>query len=682
MAVDTSTPSASVIVCAFDERRWPDLGAAIDSLRFQARPADEVIVVIDHNPELLQRAQRELAPARVVPNTGTRGLSGARNSGVAAASGDVLAFLDDDACAEPGWLQALLEPYREPHVLGVGGAVLPLWDRGRPRGFPQEFDWIVGCTYRGMPADARPVRNLIGANMSFRREVFEAVGGFSDGIGRVGSRPTGCEETEFCIKAGKAFPHGVILYQPAARVLHRVPHARASWRYFGARCFNEGLSKAAVAQSTGAGSALASERTYATRTVPRGIAAGLSTGLTGDPAGFIRATALVAGLGITTAGYLTGNARRRARASTGERGDEAWLNLDIHGRVGIRVRADAPAAAQLAQMFAPFQVERLEHCHLQVEGELESLHGMVAADDEHRYRSDALELPGRLQVRADGEGFRLAGPGELLAPVLALLDALMVRRGAAMAHAATVARDGRGVCVAAAPGAGKTSAAVGLVRDHGFAFMGDDWTFVSEEGLILGYAKPLFVRPHHKELFPQFFAHKGKPMAPARLVRMLGRIATAAHPIISRHPKLAGIARRWWPEHAIVPPQVALPGAPMEERAELAACVFVERTASETTLAAEPRDPAWMASRLVGDFFAALPRPARDLQALLAASGLLAIDELVAKKAEVVRAGLERTPCFVLKVPEGMRAAEASAAIAEQIDALLDTGAELEMAVA
>jgi glucosyl-dolichyl phosphate glucuronosyltransferase len=683
MANQLCTRRASVIVCAFDGQRWPDLQAAVDSLRVQVRPADELIVVIDHNPQLLERAQRELGSARVVPNVRATGLSGARNSGVEAATGDVLAFIDDDACAEPTWLEALLAPYSDPSVIAVGGAVLPLWDRGRPRGFPQEFDWVVGCTYRGMPGSARPVRNLIGANMSFRRQVFDAVGGFTDGIGRVGSRPTGCEETELCIKAGTAFPRGVILYEPAARVVHRVPQTRSTWRYFGARCFHEGVSKAAVARSTGAGSALSSERAYATRTVPRGIARGLTVGLTGDAAGFIRATALTAGVGITTAGYVAGNvkqARARPRSRRARRHD-AWLLLDIHDRVGIRIRANAPGARQLADMFAPFRVERLEHCELTVEGELEQLDRMVDADDEYRYRPDAVELPGRLQIRVEEGGFRLAGTGELLAPVLVLLDALMARSGAAMAHAATVARDGLGVCVAAAGGAGKTSAAIGLVRDHGFAFMGDDWTFLSENGQILGYPKPLFVRPHHRELFPQFFAQKRKPLAPPRLVGALGRIATAVHPIISSYPALAGIARRWWPEHVIVPPQVALPYAAIADRAQLSACVFVERTASETMLV-EPRDATWMASRLVGDFFAALPRPARQLQAVLAACGLLAIDELMAQKSSALTRALEGTPCFVLRAPERMLAAESSSMIAQQIDALLRATAELEVIVA
>jgi glycosyltransferase involved in cell wall biosynthesis len=677
MARQASPGTVSVIICAFADDRWPDLAAAVDSVASQSRAADEVVVVVDHNRALLAQARRELPDAHVVANHRARGLSGARNSGIDASAGDVLAFMDDDAVAEPDWLARLLSPYDDGRVIAVGGAIAPRWDSGRPAGFPEEFDWVVGCTYRGMPACRSAVRNVIGANMSFRREVFDAVGGFRDGIGRIGRRPVGCEETELCLRALAAFPQGVILYEPAAHVSHRVTVSRASWRYFGARCYSEGLSKALVARHAGAGRGLSSERKYALSTLPRGFARGLRAAARGgDLAGLARAGAVLAGLSLTTAGFMAGAARgalispRPRRVRPPDSPEHPWLHLDVHGRAAIRVQADAPGAKQLRDMFAPFVVHDLERCELTVHGRLEELAGMVAADGDHRYRSDAVELPGRLQVVTDGESIVLRGPGELLAPVLALLDPLVVRRGAAMVHAATAARDGRGVCLAAAGGAGKTSAAIGLVRGRGFEFMGDDWTFLSEEGRILGYAKPLFVRPHHRALFPHLFAAKRKPLVPPRLVRPLGRAATAVHPLISRHPRLAGAARRWWPEHMIVAPEDALPGASVATSATLGAAIFVERAACDAPML-ERRDPTWMASRLVGDFFAELPRGARDLQAMLAAAGLLAIDELLARKGAILRKALEDVPCFLLQMPERMRAEEAAEAIATRVEQLL-----------
>ncbi len=284
----------------------------MNSVTQQSRTPDEIVIVIDHNLELDSRARAEFPSARVIASEHSPGLSGARNSGVETTSGDVVVFMDDDAVAERDWLDTLLSHYRDPRVIAVGGAVLPRWDRGRPRGFPEEFDWVVGCTYRGMPTCRTPVRNLIGANMSFRRDVFGVIGGFTDGIGRLGGLPAGCEETELCIRAGAAFPAGVILYEPAARVSHRVPTARASWRYFGARCYREGLSKALVTQRAGVSPGLSCERAHAARAIPAGVVRGVRSALSGDRAGLARAAALVVGLWVTTIGFVVGRTRHPA----------------------------------------------------------------------------------------------------------------------------------------------------------------------------------------------------------------------------------------------------------------------------------------------------------------------------------------------------------------------------------
>lgn len=297
---------ASVIICAYTEKRWDDLVAAVQSIQAQSLPPSEIIVVIDHNRPLFAQACTHFPTVLVVENQEQRGLSGARNTGVAQAQGDILAFMDEDALAEPDWLAQLVNCYRDPQVMGVGGAIVPLWQKERPAWFPAEFDWVVGCTYLGMPARVAPVRNLIGCNMSFRRQIFQTIGGFRSGIGRVGTVPVGCEETELCIRAQQRWPEQKILYEPQARVRHRVPAARANWRYFQARCYGEGQSKALISQWVGATAALSTERAYTLRTLPTGIGRGLADTLFGHrPAGLARAGAIIAGFGITGMGYLT-----------------------------------------------------------------------------------------------------------------------------------------------------------------------------------------------------------------------------------------------------------------------------------------------------------------------------------------------------------------------------------------
>jgi len=301
----------SVVICAYTERRWDDIVAAVASVRAQTRPPARTILVVDHNPPLLERACVAFTDLRVVPNAGRGGLSGARNTGVAHAVGDVVAFLDDDARAEPDWLERLAAAYSSPSVVGVGGAATPVWPGRRPSWLPPEFDWVVGCSFAGMPTARAPVRNLIGANMSFRREVFGTVGGFTDGIGRVGSRPLGCEETELGIRL-RRWRLGVrLVYEPDAVVRHRVTADRAAWRYFCSRCYAEGLSKAMVARLVGARDALETERRYVRSVLPRAVLRGLDPRRRHRAAGIASACAVLAGLGLTAAGYARGRLVRR-----------------------------------------------------------------------------------------------------------------------------------------------------------------------------------------------------------------------------------------------------------------------------------------------------------------------------------------------------------------------------------
>jgi glucosyl-dolichyl phosphate glucuronosyltransferase len=303
----------SVVICVFTQQRWDDILAAVGSVRGQSLPAHELIVVVDHNRELFDQLGAELGraggdlPITLVPNLGPRGLSGGKNTAVSIATGDVVAFLDDDAVAEPGWLKYLADSYSSEQVAGVGGLTLPSWDSTRPRWFPAEFDWVVGCNYTGMPPSGQPVRNLLGGNASFRREVFDLVGGFTAGVGRSGNRlPLGCEETEFCIRIGQRSPGAVLLIDDRAVVWHRVKDDRATHRYFIKRCYAEGLSKAAVSKRVGAADGLAAERRQAFATLPAGVARDLAGLFRGDQAGPGRAAAIVAGLAATVAGYMIG----------------------------------------------------------------------------------------------------------------------------------------------------------------------------------------------------------------------------------------------------------------------------------------------------------------------------------------------------------------------------------------
>jgi GT2 family glycosyltransferase len=330
----TTAPAipASVVICVYTEKRWDDIVDAVASVAAQDVTPAEVLVVVDHNPALLDRAKAAFTDqgVRVLPNANKQGLSGARNTAVAEATGDVLVFLDDDASARPGWLAALLAPYADPDVVAVGGIAHPRWPRNRPRSLPGqapydpdatgELDWIVGCTYTGQPVRQAEVRNLMGCNMSLRREVFERVGGFTEDIGRIGKNPLGCEETELCIRAHQSYRRigkpCKILFEPAAVVDHRVSADRVEWAYLRRRSWSEGLSKAAVAKMVGAGDGLSTERDYVAKVLPRAVLREVREGRVTS------AAAVVTALAFTSAGYLRGKlpgatAEVRMPAATG-----------------------------------------------------------------------------------------------------------------------------------------------------------------------------------------------------------------------------------------------------------------------------------------------------------------------------------------------------------------------------
>jgi glucosyl-dolichyl phosphate glucuronosyltransferase len=353
-----TTPTAAVVVCAYALDRWDDLRASIGSAATQSPAPDELLIVVDHNRELFERAARELVRShpllRVVENEQRRGLSGARNTALDLVGSDVVVFLDDDAAAEPGWLARLIAPYADPSVIAVGGAATPRWpaDAARPSTLPVsasgrgELDWVVGCTYEGQPGRRQPVRNLMGCNMSFRREVFAAIGGFSDDLGRIGKTPLGCEETEFCIRASQSCPDAEIVFEPRALVRHRVSPDRLTWRYLRRRCFAEGLSKAAVSAMVGSDRALATERGYARAVLPtavrRELAAALHLTAADRSRSLARAGAILFALAFTTLGYVRGRlavgSRTRQQGTSGRATTRQARPVGTHRCVGTMVR--------------------------------------------------------------------------------------------------------------------------------------------------------------------------------------------------------------------------------------------------------------------------------------------------------------------------------------------------------
>lgn len=303
-APSASVPSVSVIIAAFADERWGDLVEAVDSVSGQSHPAQETIVVIDHNGRLFLRATAEFAGVRVLENALVHGASGARNTGVAASTSDVVVFMDDDATADPHWLKHLITPFERSAVIGVGGRLEPAWSTRRPRWFAPEFDWVVGGSYRGMPERVTPIRNVWSGNMAIRREVFDAIGGFRVGFGKTGARSRP-EDTDLCLRAGAVHEGTYWVFQPAALAHHKVPASREQFRFFVRRCFAEGQGKADLGALVDRTTAMSSEKSYARTVLPRGVVIGLGEAIRGDPMGAARSGVILLGLAAATAGLAS-----------------------------------------------------------------------------------------------------------------------------------------------------------------------------------------------------------------------------------------------------------------------------------------------------------------------------------------------------------------------------------------
>ena len=324
---NNAAPSVSVIIAAFADERWTDLVEAVDSVLAQSYPVQETIVVIDHNEGLFARAQAELRGVTVLANALAHGASGARNTGVAASTSEVVAFLDDDAAADPRWMEYLITAFDDTEVVGVGGRLEPAWSSQRPRWFAPEFDWVVGASYRGMPERLEPIRNVWSNNMAIRRDVFDAIGGFRLGFGKTGARSRP-EDTDLCLRASKVRRGTHWAYQPEALAHHKVPADRERFGFFVRRCYAEGQGKAELGALVDRRSAMSSEKSYARKVLPRGVLIGLREAVRGDPMGVARSAVIMLGLAAATAGLaserlMAGHswARRPAASASGSTGE-------------------------------------------------------------------------------------------------------------------------------------------------------------------------------------------------------------------------------------------------------------------------------------------------------------------------------------------------------------------------
>jgi len=237
--------NVSVVVCTYTMDRYEVFTEAVESVLAQHYEPLEIVLVIDGNTEVYEHAVEDFGAHENVVihnNNENKGISYSRTKGAKLASGEIVAFIDDDGVAEPDWIDKHVEAYRKTESVAVAGYVAPNWVATKPAFFPAEFYWLVGCTELGFAEDGESVRNGYGSNVSYRREVFLDVGGYDVNTGRKGDQHIQAHEAPVGIRIREEYGQGV-LYVEDAVVHHTLFEYRGDFRWLVFRSFWQGFSK-------------------------------------------------------------------------------------------------------------------------------------------------------------------------------------------------------------------------------------------------------------------------------------------------------------------------------------------------------------------------------------------------------------------------------------------------------
>ena len=251
-------PLVSIVITSYTLDRLGDILELLDSIAAQNYRNIETIFVAERSQELYGQIkhytqEKGIPDAKVIFNDGIQGASAARNLGIKQASGDIIAFVDDDTLIFPNWAEEMVKTYEEASIIGVTGPSFPLWqDESAASWLPEEFYWIIGCTAWLEHNGISEVRNVWLQNASFRREAFELAGLIDVALGPQDStlgfkgreRKEGVvsEEVELSLRVRKATGKRIV-FNPDVRAKHRVYNERIKLGYIIRWAYWMGFSK-------------------------------------------------------------------------------------------------------------------------------------------------------------------------------------------------------------------------------------------------------------------------------------------------------------------------------------------------------------------------------------------------------------------------------------------------------
>jgi glucosyl-dolichyl phosphate glucuronosyltransferase len=233
-----TAPRITAAICTYN--RYDMLGSAIESLTRQSLAASEFeIIVVDNSPDHEQSAEiakdyRGVANLRWLIEK-VPGLSNARNVAARESGAKLIAFMDDDAIASPGWLAKLISVFdtfgTTCHI--VGGRVDPIWGAPQPAWLPDNLLGNVSVVnWGGKDRIAAKGEWVAGTNVAFRVEALKAVGGFAVNLGRTRGGQALLSNDETDVIERMEAKGAKLAYSPDASVSHLVPAERLTQAWF------------------------------------------------------------------------------------------------------------------------------------------------------------------------------------------------------------------------------------------------------------------------------------------------------------------------------------------------------------------------------------------------------------------------------------------------------------------
>lgn len=225
VAVPVSNKISVVIVT---HNRNKDCREVVNSVLMQKEPPYEIIVIDDASSDPFQLKNSKV---KIIRNISELGLAASRNIGIQMSTGNIVAFIDDDALAPPDWVEKLQKAFTD-DVDIIGGVCKPLYLSPIPNWWNENlYGLLVGINYDG----------IIGCNLAANRRVFDKVGYFNERLGRRYGKLISHEETEFLQRVKKI--SGKIIFKKELVVYHKIYPNRLTMHYLLRRVWYDSVSE-------------------------------------------------------------------------------------------------------------------------------------------------------------------------------------------------------------------------------------------------------------------------------------------------------------------------------------------------------------------------------------------------------------------------------------------------------